>query len=123
MSIQETNLKAIADAIRAKTGETAAMKASEFPSKIAGISQAPKSVKLTISSGAEYSCYFIDANGHMVDTAQNGTYDITPGLVAWYLLASKYGASASGACSLVMNRSSLYVYNVTGNATFKDNIG
>ena len=38
MSIQETNLKAIADAIRAKTGETGTIKASEFASKIAAIS-------------------------------------------------------------------------------------
>lgn len=37
MSIQETNLKAIADAIRAKTGLTGTIKASEFASKIAEI--------------------------------------------------------------------------------------
>lgn len=34
MSTQETNLKAIADAIRAKTGETGTIKASEFASRI-----------------------------------------------------------------------------------------
>ena len=37
MSVQETNLKAIADAIKAKTGETGAIKASEFASKISSI--------------------------------------------------------------------------------------
>ena len=34
MSIQETNLKAIADAIRAKTGETGTIQASKFAEKI-----------------------------------------------------------------------------------------
>ena len=37
MSVQETNLKAIADAIKAKTGETGTIKASEFASKISTI--------------------------------------------------------------------------------------
>ena len=37
MGVQETNLKAIADAIRAKTGETSAIKASNFASKISTI--------------------------------------------------------------------------------------
>ena len=37
MSVQETNLKAIADAIKAKTGETGVIKASEFASKISTI--------------------------------------------------------------------------------------
>ena len=37
MSVQETNLKAIADAIKAKTGETGTIKASEFASKISAI--------------------------------------------------------------------------------------
>lgn len=37
MSTQETNLKAIADAIRAKTGETGTIQASKFAEKIAGI--------------------------------------------------------------------------------------
>ena len=37
MGVQETNLKAIADAIKAKTGETGAIKASEFASKISTI--------------------------------------------------------------------------------------
>lgn len=37
MSTQETYLKGIADAIRAKTGETGTIKASQFPSKISAI--------------------------------------------------------------------------------------
>ena len=37
MGIQETNFKAIADANRAKTGETGAIKASNFASKISTI--------------------------------------------------------------------------------------
>ena len=37
MSVQETNLKAIANAIKAKTGETGTIKASEFASKISTI--------------------------------------------------------------------------------------
>ncbi|MFQ9975730.1 MAG: hypothetical protein ACLRVN_05355 [Butyricicoccus sp.] len=37
MSVQETNLKAIADAIKAKTGETGTIKASDFASKISTI--------------------------------------------------------------------------------------
>ena len=37
MGVQETNLQAIADAIKAKTGETGSIKASEFASKIATI--------------------------------------------------------------------------------------
>lgn len=123
MSIQETNLKAIADAIRAKTGETAAMKATEFPSKIAGISQASKSAKLTISISGDYCCYYIDASGHVMCVTTDGTYDITPGLVALDIHLTKYGASASGACSQIVEDSGLYVYNVTGDATFKDGTG
>ena len=37
MSIQETNLKSIADAIRAKEGSTGLIKASTFPERIAAI--------------------------------------------------------------------------------------
>ena len=37
MSIQETNFKAIADAIRAKTGETGTIVANDFATKIASI--------------------------------------------------------------------------------------
>ena len=37
MSIQETKFKAIADAIRAKTGETGAIVANDFATKIASI--------------------------------------------------------------------------------------
>ena len=37
MGVQETNLKAIADAIKAKTGETGVIKASEFASRIGTI--------------------------------------------------------------------------------------
>lgn len=117
---QETNLKAIADAIRAKTGETAAIKATEFPSKIAGISQASKSVKLTVSITGDWSCYYIDASGNANKTKTNGTYSITPGLVVLSLSVTKYGMSTSGACSQVEKYSEFYVYNVTGDATFKD---
>ena len=52
-SIQETNLKAIADAIRAKDGTTAAIQASKFPERIAAIQTGitPKLV-ITTSAGA-----------------------------------------------------------------------
>lgn len=52
-SIQETNLKAIADAIRAKDGTTASIQASEFPARIAAIETGitPKLV-VTTSAGA-----------------------------------------------------------------------
>lgn len=52
-SIQETNLKAIADAIRAKDGTTAPIQASKFPERIAAIQTGitPKLV-ITTSAGA-----------------------------------------------------------------------
>lgn len=52
-SIQETNLKAIADAIRAKDGTTASIQASKFPARIAAIETGitPKLV-VTTSAGA-----------------------------------------------------------------------
>lgn len=45
MSTQETNLKAIADAIRAKTGETGTIQASKFAEKIKGITSAMPIIK------------------------------------------------------------------------------
>ena len=62
MSIQETNLKAIADAIRAKTGETDTIKASEFASKIAAIQTGvakPSWVRSTMPFNVNWSsvCY------------------------------------------------------------------
>lgn len=62
MSTQETYLKGIADAIRAKTGLTGTIKASEFASKIAAISTGvakPKWVQSTLPSDRKWFsvCY------------------------------------------------------------------
>ncbi len=51
MSVQETNLKAIADAIKAKTGETGAIKASEFASKISSIETGIDTSDATATAG------------------------------------------------------------------------
>ena len=68
MSIQETNLKAIADAIRAKTGETGTIVANNFATKIAAIQTGvakPSWVQSTMPSNANWSsvCY---GNGKFV---------------------------------------------------------
>lgn len=49
MSTQETYLAAIADAIRTKTGETGTIQASQFASKIAGISTSLPTQEKTVS--------------------------------------------------------------------------
>ena len=74
MSIQETNLKAIADAIRAKTGLTDTIKASEFAAKITAISTGVAKPKWTYSAMPimttwKLVCY---GNGKFVAVA-NGT--------------------------------------------------
>ena len=73
MSTQETNLKAIADAIRAKLGTTGTIKASEFASKIAAISTGvakPSWVQSTLPTSANWNsvCY---GNGKFVAVANN----------------------------------------------------
>lgn len=51
MGVQETNLKAIADAIKAKTGETGTIKASEFASKISTIETGIDTSDATATAG------------------------------------------------------------------------
>ena len=62
MSIQETKFKAIADAIRAKTGETGTIVANDFATKIAAIPTGvakPSWVQTTLPASANWSsvCY------------------------------------------------------------------
>ena len=73
MSIQETNLKAIADAIRAKTGETGKIVANDFATKIADIQTGvakPSWVQNTMPNSMAWSsvCY---GNGKFVAVAEN----------------------------------------------------
>ena len=73
MSIQETNLKAIADAIRAKTGETGMIVANDFATKIAAIQTGvakPRWVQSTMPFNVNWSsvCY---GNGKFVAVAYN----------------------------------------------------
>lgn len=73
MSIQETNLKAIADAIRAKTGLTGTIKASEFASKIAAIEGGSKmkvSMPPVIYNSSEWKS--IACNGYRLISITNG---------------------------------------------------
>ena len=74
MSVQETYLKAIADAIRAKTGETGTIQASQFATKIAGISTGvakPGWISRSVSSNKNWNsiCY---GNGKFVAVSYGG---------------------------------------------------
>ena len=79
MSIQETNLKAIADAIRAKTGETGTIVANDFASKIAAISTGvakPSWVQSTLPELDNASASWMSVcygNGKFVAVATNNS--------------------------------------------------
>lgn len=81
MSTQETYLKGIADAIRAKTGLTGTIKASEFAAKIAAIPTGvakPKWVQTTMGSGQPYAvCH---GNGKFVAAANTGLFYSADGI-------------------------------------------
>lgn len=91
-SIQETNLKAIADAIRAKDGTTAAIQASKFPERIAAIQTGitPKLV-ITTKSGAVVTA----TKGSKTFSGTAGTDGICtlelPEAGEWSVMAAKDG--------------------------------
>lgn len=93
-SIQETNLKAIADAIRAKDGTTAAIQASKFPERIAAIQTGvtPKLV-VTTSAGATVTA----TKGSKTVSGTAGTDGVCtlelPEAGEWSVTAELYGNS------------------------------
>lgn len=91
-SIQETNLKAIADAIRAKDGTTASIQASKFAERIASI-QTGITPKLVITTSA--SATVTATKGSKTVSGTAGTDGICtlelPEAGEWSVMAEMYG--------------------------------
>lgn len=114
MSTQETNLKAIADAIRAKDGTSASIPASNFPARIRAINTMPSTIK-TVTATSNNTSLGTVSGGGLADTGMEVTVTATPTGNNVFKNWTENGS--------IVSTDKKYSLKVTGNRTLVGNFG
>lgn len=114
MSVQETKLKAIADAIRAKNGTSAAIPANDFASRILAISTMPDTVRTVSISSGNPSLGSVSGGG-LADVGMEVVVTATPSGSNVFKNWTENGA--------IVSTDKKYGLKVTGNKTLVGNFG
>ena len=105
MSIQETNLKAIADAIREKDGTTGPISAADFPDRIRAISSVPEGLRTITLTAAPPEGGTVEGGGMVSDGMM-----VTVKAVA----GSEYEFKEWQENGAIISKSAEYTFPVTG---------